>query len=150
MRVNRKIYDWYMEAFIHDDDAQKELFILAVMQSGYGAHLDYTNAIQDATDYGLDMGEFDEDIYYFINKNKLEFVAAVINNDIEIEEQPFIWQLRDSYCNGNIFISAEQPCEHVLTLNGRRWAGVYTRSEVYALLSKLENGFTIDMFKEVE
>jgi hypothetical protein len=86
MKVNKKIYDWYKEAFIHDDDAQKELFILAVMQSGYGAHLDYTNAIQDATDYGLDMGEFDEDIYYFINKNKLEFVAAVINNDIDMEE----------------------------------------------------------------
>jgi len=34
----------------------------------------------------LDMGEFDEDIYYFINKNKLEFVAAVINNDIDMEE----------------------------------------------------------------
>lgn len=149
MKVNKKIYDWYMEAFIHADNTQKEIFLLAVMQNGYGM-MNYTNAVPNSTDYGLDMGELDEDIYCFLNRNKLEFVEAVINNDIEIEEQPFIWQLRDSYCNGNIFISAEQPCEHVLTLNGRRWAGVYTRSEVYALLSKLENGFTIDMFKEVE
>ena len=149
MRVNRKIYDWYMEAFIHDDNTQKEIFLLAVMQNGYGM-MNYTNAVPNSTDYGLDMGELDEDIYCFLNKNKLEFVEAVINNDIEIEEQPFIWQLRDSYCNGNIFISAEQPCEHVLTLNGRRWAGVYTRSEVYTLLGELENSFTIDMFKGVE
>lgn len=149
MKVNKKIHDWYMEAFIHADNTQKEIFLLAVMQNGYGM-MNYTNAVPNSTDYGLDMGELDEDIYCFLNRNKLEFVEAVINNDIEIEEQPFIWQLRDSYCNGNIFISAEQPCEHVLTLNSRRWAGVYTRSEVYTLLGELENSFTIDMFKGVE
>lgn len=149
MKVSEKIHDWYMEAFIHADNTQKEIFLLAVMQNGYGM-MNYTNAVPNSTDYGLDMGELDEDIYCFLNRNKLEFVEAVINNDIEIEELSFFWQLRDSYRDGDIFISADQPRQHILTLDSRLWAGVYTRSEVYALFSKLENGFTIDMFKEVE
>jgi len=149
MKVNKKIHDWYMEAFIHADNTQKEIFLLAVMQNGYGM-MNYTNAVPNSTDYGLDMGELDEDIYCFLNRNKLEFVEAVINNDIEIEELSFFWQLRDSYRDGDIFISADQPRQHILTLDSRRWAGLYTRSEVTALLKKLDNGFTIDMFKGVE
>ena len=149
MKVNEKIYDWYMGAFIHADNTQKEIFIIAVMQNGYGM-TNYTNAVPNSTDYGLDMGVLDEDIYDFLDKNKLEFLKAVIDNDVDRAEPSLFWQLRDSYRDGDIFISADQPRQHILTLDSRRWAGLYTRSEVVALLKKLDNGFTIDMFKGVE
>jgi len=83
MKVNKKIYDWYQQVFKGENSDEKELLLIAILQQGWAQQ--YNDESTAYMDKFLNLGEYDLEIAHFINQNKMEFVDAILHDNIHAE-----------------------------------------------------------------
>lgn len=148
MKVNKKIYDWYQQVFKGENDDEKELLLIAVLQQGWAQQ--YNDESTAYMDKFLNLGEYDLEIAYFINRNKMEFVDAILHDNVELDEPLMNWRLKGVDLGVSVFVDEKQTFRDSLRLDTKRYAKRLTRNEMILLLERIDNGMTIDMFEGVE
>jgi len=148
MKVNKKIYDWYQQVFKGENDNEKELLLIAVLQQGWAQQ--YNDESTAYMDKFLNLGEYDSEIAYFINRNKMEFVDAILHDNVELDEPLMNWRLKGVDLGVSVFVDEKQKFRDSLRLGTKRYAKRLTRNEMILLLERVDNGMTIDMFEGVE
>lgn len=148
MKVNKKIYDWYQQVFKGENDDEKELLLIAVLQQGWAQQ--YNDESTEYMDKFLNLGEYDLEIAYFINRNKMEFVDAILHDNVELDEPLMNWRLKGVDLGVSVFVDEKQTFRDSLRLDTKRYAKRLTRNEMILLLERVDNGMTIDMFEGVE
>jgi len=148
MKVNKKIYDWYQQVFKGENDNEKELLLIAVLQQGWAQQ--YNDESTAYMDKFLNLGEYDLEIAYFINRNKMEFVDAILHDNVELDEPLMNWRLKGVDLGVSVFVDEKQTFRDSLRLDTKRYAKRLTRNEMILLLERVDNGMTIDMFEGVE
>lgn len=148
MKVNKKIYDWYQQVFKGENDDEKELLLIAVLQQGWAQQ--YNDESTAYMDKFLNLGEYDLEIAYFINRNKMEFVDAILHDNVELDEPLMNWRLKGVDLGVSVFVDEKQTFRDSLRLDTKRYAKRLTRNEMILLLERVDNGMTIDMFEGVE
>lgn len=148
MKVSRKIYDWYQQVFKGENDDEKELLLIAVLQQGWAQQ--YNDESTAYMDKFLNLGEYDLEIAYFINRNKMEFVDAILHDNVELDEPLMNWRLKGVDLGVSVFVDEKQTFRDSLRLDTKRYAKRLTRNEMILLLERVDNGMTIDMFEGVE
>lgn len=148
MKVNKKIYDWYQQVFKGENDNEKELLLIAVLQQGWAQQ--YNDESTAYMDKFLNLGEYDSEIAYFINRNKMEFVDAILHDNVELDEPLMNWRLKGVDLGVSVFVDEKQTFRDSLRLDTKRYAKRLTRNEMILLLERVDNGMTINMFEGVE
>lgn len=148
MKVNKKIYDWYQQVFKGENDDEKELLLIAVLQQGWAQQ--YNDESTEYMDKFLNLGEYDLEIACFINRNKMEFVDAILHDNVELDEPLMNWRLKGVDLGVSVFVDEKQTFRDSLRLDTKRYAKRLTRNEMILLLERVDNGMTIDMFEGVE
>lgn len=148
MKVNKKIYDWYQQVFKGENDYEKELLLIAVLQQGWAQQ--YNDESTAYMDKFLNLGEYDSEIAYFINRNKMEFVDAILHDNVGLDEPLMNWRLKGVDLGVSVFVDEKQTFRDSLRLDTKRYAKRLTRNEMILLLERVDNGMTIDMFEGVE